>query len=60
MAFNSNNTDKVSQKKIDQFQLTKAEVEVVLTILKEGSFPVKRIEELYRALLKLQEQHKLL
>lgn len=43
---------------IDQLQLSKSEIEVVLSILKEGSFPVKNIEELYKALIKLQEQHK--
>lgn len=43
---------------LNQFQLTKHEIEIVLNILKEGSFPVKNIEDLYRALIKLQEQHK--
>ena len=48
----------VKEKTNDQFQLNKAEIEIILNILKEGQFPVKNIEDLYKALIKLQEQHK--
>lgn len=50
----------IKSKTENRFQLTQTEIEIILNILKEGSFPVKNIEELYRALIKLQEQHKLL
>jgi len=39
-------------------QLTRAEIEVVLRLLASTTFPVKDIEVLYSALIKLQEQFK--
>lgn len=39
-------------------QLTRAEIEVVLRLLATTNFPVKDIEMLYSALIKLQEQFK--
>lgn len=43
-----------------EYQLTTEEVELILTLVGETVFPVKKIEVLYKALWKLQEQHKLL
>ena len=40
--------------------LTASEIELVLRLLATTNFPVKDIEVLYTALLKLQEQFKLL
>jgi hypothetical protein len=41
----------------DESALTSDEIELILTLLGETSFPVKKIEILYKALWKLQIQH---
>lgn len=41
----------------NDYQLTSEEIELILTLLGETSFPVKKIEILYKALWKLQIQH---
>lgn len=41
----------------DESALTADEIELILTLLGETSFPVKKIEILYKALWKLQIQH---
>ena len=38
-------------------QLSLTEIEVILNILKDSSFKIRDIEILYKALIKLQEQH---
>lgn len=43
-----------------QCDLSISEIELILELLGQTTFPVKRIETLYVALYKLQEQHKLL
>lgn len=43
-----------------QFDLTLSELEIVLTLLAQCTFPVKDIQALYVALYKLQEQHQAL
>jgi len=40
--------------------LTISELELIMTLLGQTSFRVKDIEDLYKALYKLQEQHKYL
>lgn len=40
-------------------ELTKSEIELILKLLSQTSFPVKDIETLYIALWKLQETHKI-
>jgi hypothetical protein len=41
-----------------ELDLTQFELELILRLLAQTSFPVKEIETLYIALYKLQEQHK--
>lgn len=41
----------------DNFQLNKAELEFLLTLLKEATFKGEHIEPLYHLIIKLQEQH---
>ena len=49
---------KIKNELNDQNKLTKEEILTILNILKESKFPVKDIEHLYKALIKLQEQYK--
>ena len=42
----------------NQFDLTQTEIELILRLLQQTNFPVKDIEVLYMAILKLQEQFK--
>lgn len=42
----------------NQFDLSQNEIELVLRLLQQTTFPVKDIEVLYMAILKLQEQFK--
>lgn len=44
--------------RLEANQLTQSEIEVVLRLLASTSFPVKDIEILYSAIIKLQEQFK--
>lgn len=43
---------------VNQFDLSQNEIELVLRLLQQTTFPVKDIEVLYMAILKLQEQFK--
>lgn len=42
----------------NQFDLSQNEIELVLRLLQQTTFPVKDIEVLYMAILKLQDQFK--
>lgn len=64
MAFNANVIDKTVQKSSGQkgqfkkeTDLTSKEIEIIVTLLKQTTFPVKDIESLYIALYKLQQQY---
>ena len=49
----------VEQKpKVDKSQLNQAEIEFVLTTLRECNFKGSQVVELYNTVLKLQQQHK--
>ena len=44
--------------KVDKSQLNQAEIEFVLTTLRECNFKGSQVVELYNTVLKLQQQHK--
>lgn len=47
-----------AQVQTSQFDLSAAEIEVILRLLQGTNFPVRDIETLYVAIVKLQEQFK--
>ena len=44
--------------KVDKSQLNQAEIEFILTTLRECNFKGSQVVELYNTVLKLQQQHK--
>lgn len=58
--FNASKKEPEVQVRNPQLDLTASEIELILKLLSQTSFPVKDIETLYIALYKLQEQHKIL
>lgn len=42
-----------------QYELNPIEIEVILRLIHQTTFPVKDIEVLYKTIIKLQEQYKL-
>lgn len=58
--FNASKKEPEVQVRNSQLDLTASEIELILKLLGQTSFPVKDIETLYIALYKLQEQHKIL
>lgn len=63
MAFNyfakqQEKVEKQVQVRTGEHDLSASEIELVIKLLMQTSFPVKEIETLYIALYKLQEQHK--
>ena len=54
-----NNKPEVEKKpKVDKSQLNQAEIEFILSTLRECNFKGSQVVELYNTVLKLQQQHK--